>query len=84
MKKVQFEKTFANSDNRGSFDLSSLDKSSYTRIAEIISAAGTLDSLGIIGWLTGLGPGASYSDSIGFGFKNFNEYGQPYHIHHRS
>ena len=77
----RFEQTFSNSDNLGSFDLRSLDESSYTRVAEIISAIGTLDGVGVIGWLTGLGPGAGYTDSIGFGLKGFNEYGQLYHIH---
>jgi hypothetical protein len=64
------------------YGLDALDTSSFTRVAELNAAFNTLNrsELGL-GWLTGLGPGAGYENRDGFPFANFNEHGEPYHIH---
>lgn len=61
--------------------LQSLDASSYTRVAELISAYRTmLDGPYALSAIGGLGPAAGYND-YGFGLDNYNSSGELFHIH---
>jgi hypothetical protein len=64
----------------GNSGIEALDSSSYYRIMELQAASYTLNKTKLT-WLTGLGPGAGYENPYNYRFVNFNEYGEPYHIH---